>query len=56
MQLFTLTLLFSLLALALASAASNENHHGNKQLRRRQLLKDQQVSLKVNLTEHNVQV
>jgi hypothetical protein len=51
MQFSTLAL-FSLLALASAATASNENQRSNKHLRRRQLLvKDQQVSsLKVNLT------
>jgi hypothetical protein len=50
MQFSTLAL-FSLLALASAATASNENQRSNKHLRRRQLLvEDQQVSLKVNLT------
>jgi hypothetical protein len=50
MQFSTLAL-FSMLALASAATASNENQHGNKQLRRRQLfVKDQKVLLKVNLT------
>jgi hypothetical protein len=51
MHFSTLTI-FCLLTLASAATASNENQLSNKQLRRRQLLKDDQqvLSLKVNLT------